>query len=137
MSPTNRLDATGDREELELGIVIKILVNAAALWVAVALVPGFEFGFHQSTIPAFLGIALLLGIVNVVVRPIITVLALPVILLTLGLFLLVINAIALAIVVALSGALDLGLTSEGFGTTFLAAIVVSLVSWGLEAVLGR
>lgn len=120
-----------------MGAVIKILVNAAALWVAVVIVPGFEFRFDQGTIPAFLAIALILGIVNVVIRPLITVLALPAILLTLGLFLLVVNAIALAIVVAISGALDLGLTSEGFGTTFLAAIVVSLVSWGLEAVLGR
>ena len=120
-----------------MGIIIKILVNAAALWAAVTLVPGFEFGFDDGTIPAFLGIALILGLVNVVIRPIITVLALPAILLTLGLFLLVVNAIALAIVVAISGALDLGLTSEGFGATFLAAIVISLVSWLLEAVLGR
>jgi len=120
-----------------LGIIIKVLVNAAALWVAVTILDGFRFDFDAGTIPAFLGIALILGIVNVVIRPIITVLALPAILLTLGLFLLVINAISLAIVVAISEALDLGLTTDGFGWTFLAALVVSLVSWGLEAVLGR
>ena len=120
-----------------MGIVIKILVNAAALWVAVTILDGFQFDFDDGTIPAFFGIALILGIVNVVIRPIITVLALPVILLTLGLFLLVINAISMAIVVAISNALDLGLSSDGFGWTFLAALVVSLVSWGLEAILGR
>ena len=120
-----------------LGIIIKVLVNAAALWVAVTLLDGFSFDFDQGTIPAFLIIALILGVVNVIVRPIITVLALPVILLTLGLFLLVVNAISLAIVVAISGSLDLGLVSDGFGWTFLAALVVSVVSWGLEAILGR
>jgi putative membrane protein len=120
-----------------LGIIIKVLVNAAALWVAVTILDGFRFDFDDGTILAFLGIALILGIVNVVVRPIITILALPFILLTLGLFLLVVNAISLAIVVAISNALDLGLTTDGFGWTFLAALVISLVSWGLEAVLGR
>jgi putative membrane protein len=120
-----------------LGVIIKILVNAAALWVAVTILDGFRFDFGEGTILAFLGIALILGIVNVIIRPIITVLALPAILLTLGLFLLVINAISMAIVVAISDALDLGLSSDGFGWTFLAALVVSIVSWGLEAVLGR
>ena len=120
-----------------MGIVIRILINAAALWVAVTLLDGFNFDFDQSSIPALLAIALLMGVVNVVVRPILTILALPAILLTLGLFLLVVNAIVLAIVVAISGALDLGLTSDGFGWTFLSAIVVSLVSWGLEMVLPR
>lgn len=120
-----------------MGIIIKVLINAAALWVAVTILDGFRFDFTEGTILAFLAIALIMGIVNVVVRPIITILSLPAILLTLGLFLLVVNAITLAIVVAISGALDLGLISDGFGWTFLAAIVVSLVSWGLEALIRR
>jgi putative membrane protein len=116
-----------------VGLVLKVLFNAAALWVAVALIDGL--GFDGSPL-ALLGIALVLGIVNVVVKPILTVLSLPLVLLTLGFFLLVVNAITLAIVIAISEAMDLGLTSEGFGATFLAAIVVSLVSWGLETVTG-
>lgn len=120
-----------------MGIIIKVLINAAALWVAVTILDGFDFDFEQQGIFAFLGIALIMGLVNVIVRPIITVLSLPAILLTLGLFLLVVNAIVLAIVVAISGALGLGLETDGFGWTFLASLIVALVSWGLEAVLGR
>jgi putative membrane protein len=116
-----------------VGLVLKVLFNAAALWVAVWIIDGIDF---DGSPLALLGIALVLGIVNVVVKPILTVLSLPLVLLTLGFFLLVVNAITLAIVIAISGALDLGLTSDGFGATFLAAIVVSLVSWGLETVTG-
>jgi putative membrane protein len=116
-----------------MGLVLKVLFNAAALWVAVAIIDGIDF---DGSPLALLGIALVLGIVNVVVKPILTVLSLPLVLLTLGFFLLVVNAITLAIVIAISEAMDLGLTSDGFGATFLAAIVVSLVSWGLETVTG-
>ena len=117
-----------------MGALLKILFNAAALWVAVALLDGLEF---TGTWLALLGIALLLGVVNVIIKPILSLLSLPLVILTLGLFLLVINAISLAIVIALSDTLDLGLTSDGFGWTFLAALVVSVVSWGLEALTGR
>jgi putative membrane protein len=116
-----------------VGVVLKILFNAAALWVAVALIDGLTF---DGSPLALLGIALVLGIVNVVIKPILTVLSLPLVLLTLGFFLLVVNAITLAIVIAISGSLDLGLASDGFGATFLGAIVVSLVSWGLETITG-
>jgi putative membrane protein len=117
-----------------VGALIKILIYAAALWVAVYLVPGLDF---DGSALALLGIALLLGLVNVIVKPLLTVLSLPLIVLTLGLFLLVVNAIALTIVIAVSGQLDLGLTSSGFGATFLGALVVSLVAWGLETLTGR
>lgn len=116
-----------------MGIILKILVYAAALWVAVAILPGLEFVGDNPL--ALVGIAVILGVVNAVVRPILTVLSLPLVVLTLGLFLLVVNAIALALVIWISGQLDLGLTSDGFGWTFLGAIVVSLVTWGLETLL--
>ncbi|MTV24231.1 phage holin family protein [Nitriliruptoraceae bacterium ZYF776] len=116
-----------------MGLLVKVIINAAALWVAVAVIPGLEF---DGSPLALLGIALVLGVVNVVVKPLLTVLSLPLIIVTLGLFLLVVNGIALAIVIALSGALDLGLTTTGFGATMLGALVVSLVAWGLETVTG-
>ena len=115
-----------------MGIVLKILVYAAALWVAVAILPGLDF---DGTAVTLLAIALALGVVNVTIRPLLAVLSLPLVILTFGLFLLVVNAIALAVVVWLSGVMDLGLTSENFGWTFLGAIVVSLVTWGLETLL--
>lgn len=117
-----------------MAAVIRVLIYAAALWVAVQLVPGLDF---EGSWLALLGIALVLGIINVIVKPLLTVLSLPLIVLTLGLFLLVVNAIALAIVIAISGALDLGLTTTGFGATFVGAVVVSLVAWGLETLTGR
>jgi putative membrane protein len=116
-----------------VGLLLKILITAAALWVAVLVVPGLEF---EGSIPTLLLVALVLGVINAVVKPILTLISIPLIVLTLGLFLLVVNAIALAIVVWVSGTFDLGLTSEGFGSTFLGAIVVSLVAWGLESVTG-
>jgi putative membrane protein len=118
-----------------VGIVIRILINAAALWVAVALVDGLRFDGDWF---ALLIIALILGAVNVVVRPVLTVLSLPAIILTLGLFLLIVNALVLALVVWLSESIGLGLSSDGFfWSTFLAAIVVALVSWALESLLGQ
>jgi putative membrane protein len=57
--------------------------------------------------------------------------------LTLGLFLLVINAIMLAVTIWISGMLGLGLTSTGFGATFIGAIVVAIVAWVGEAITGR
>lgn len=116
-----------------MGILLKTLINAAALYVAVLVLDGLDF---EGSVPALLLIALFMGLVSAVVRPILTVLTLPAVVLTLGLFLIVINAIVLAIVIAISGALDLGLTSEGFGWTLTGALIVSLVAWALETLTG-
>jgi putative membrane protein len=116
-----------------VGVLVKVVIGAAALWVAVQVVPGLDF---DGSLVALLLVALILGAINAVVRPILTVLSLPLVLLTLGLFLLVVNAIALHLVIVLSDALDLGLTTDGFGSTFLGALVVSLVVWALESLTG-
>lgn len=116
-----------------MGVLLKVVIGAAALWVAVQIVPGLTF---DGSIAALLGVALILGVINAVVRPILTVLSLPLVVLTLGLFLLVVNAVALWLAIGVSDALDLGLASDGFGSTFLGALVVSLVVWGLETLTG-
>jgi putative membrane protein len=113
--------------------VVRILVYAASVWVAVALLDGLDF---EGSPLALLGIALLMGILNVVVKPILALLSLPLIVLTLGLFLIVVNALVLALVIALSGALGIDFTSDGFGWTLLGAIIISIVSWGLESLFG-
>lgn len=116
-----------------MGFAIKTLGAAAALWVAVWIVDGFEFNGEWWQ---FLIVAVIMGAVNAVVKPVLKLFSLPLILATLGLFLLVVNAVALAVVVALSGVFELGLTSAGFfWETFLASIVVTIVSWVLGAVL--
>ena len=105
--------------------LLRLLVNAAALWVATAIVPGVDYA--GGWLP-FLAVALIFGVMNSVIRPITWVLALPLILLTLGLFLLVINGLMLWLTSALSSALDLGFHVRGFWAAFWGALVVSLVS---------
>lgn len=111
--------------------------TAAGVWVAVRLVPGLDF---EGSWWAFLGVALLVSLANLIVKPILSLLSFPVVILTLGLFLLVINAVVLQLVVWLSGPsrLDLGLTSTGFfWATFLGALVISVVRWLLDLFLIR
>lgn len=110
------------------GLVIKGLVTAAALWVAIWVVDGLRFAEDSSWL-AYVAVTALLVVVNTWVKPIMKLLGLPFIVVTLGLFLLVINALALQVVVWLSSALDLGFTSTGFfWATFLGALVISVVS---------
>jgi putative membrane protein len=116
-----------------MGFVLKLLGTAASLWVAVWIVNGFEFSGEWWQ---FLIVAFIMGVANALVKPILKLFSLPLILVTLGLFLLVVNALVLGLVVWLSGQFELGLTSEGFfWSTFLASIVVSIVSWIISAVL--
>jgi putative membrane protein len=105
--------------------LIRLLVNAAALWAAVQIVPGIRSDGHWSVL---LAVALVFGVLNAVVRPVLTLLALPLLILTLGLFTLVINALMLMLTGWVSGLLDLGFRVDGFWTAFWGALVVSLVS---------
>ena len=107
-------------------LLIRWIVNAVALWVAIQIVPGLNYVSESSL--SLLIIALIFGLVNALVRPILVLLTCPLIVLTLGLFVLVINAIMLSITVWLSGIFDLGLTSESFISTLLGALVISIVS---------
>lgn len=116
-----------------MSLIIKVAITGAAVWVAQAIVPGLNF---DGSIWAFLGVAVIFILVNAIVKPILNIFSIPFILLTFGLFLLVINAIVLQLVVWLSGTLDLGFTSDGFfWATFLGALVISVVRFILEKVL--
>lgn len=115
-------------------LVLRILVYAAAVWVAVAVVDGLDF---SGSVVALGVIGLVLAGVNAIVKPILKVLSLPLIILSLGLFLLVINAVSLWLTVQISESFDLGLTSSGFGATFIGAVIVSLVAWAGEMATGR
>jgi putative membrane protein len=104
-----------------LGFVLRLLIGALGLWLASELVPGIDV--HGAW--TLLGAALLLGIVNAVVRPLLVILTLPITVLTLGLFLLVINAATLGLVAWM---LD-SFTIAGFWPALLGAIVVSVTGW--------
>ena len=103
------------------GFLLRLLVGALGLWLASELVPGVEV--HGAW--TLLGAALLLGIVNAVVRPLLVILTLPITVLTLGLFLLIINAATLGLVARM---LD-NFTIAGFWPAVLGAIVVSVTGW--------
>jgi len=105
--------------------LFRLLVNAAALWVATRLVPGVSF--DGGTMP-FLGVALVFGVVNAFVRPLMQILAFPLILVTLGFFLLVVNGLMLWLTSSLSASLGLGFHVAGFWAAFWGAIVVSVTS---------
>jgi len=103
------------------GFLVRWLIVAAGLWVAGAVLPGVAFHGTGTLLVA----ALLLGIVNAVVRPLVVLFTLPLTVLTLGLFLWVINAAMLGLVAAM---LD-GFQLAGFGSALLGSALVSLTSW--------
>ena len=104
---------------------LRMLANAAALWVATRLVPGVTY--NGGWLPLF-GVALVFGVVNTFIRPVAQVLTFPLVVVTLGLFLLVINGCMLWLTSALSDSLALGFHVSGFWAAFWGALVVSIVS---------
>ncbi len=108
-----------------MGFVLRVLVNAAAIYVAASVVPGIEVRGVAAAVAA----GLALGLVNAVVRPVLVVLTLPLTLVTLGLFLFVLNALCLW----LASVVVPGFAVRGFGAALLGALLVSVVSWVLSA----
>jgi putative membrane protein len=105
--------------------LLRLLVNAAALWVATQVVSGVTY---DGGVLPMLGVALVFGVVNALLRPVAKLLTFPIIFLTLGIFALVINGLMLWLTSSLSSALGLGFHVRGFWAAFWGAIVVSLVS---------
>ena len=117
--------------------VIQTLINAAALYVAIMIVQDLEFDFAtDGAWWKFLLVALIFGLVNSFLRPILRILTLPITLLTLGLFLLVINALMLMLTGAISSELELGFTVRNFLAALLGSIVISVVGFLLSLVIG-
>ncbi len=107
-----------------LNFVLTWLVAAVSLVITSKIVPGI----HVSSFVAAVMAAVTIGFVNATVKPIITVLTLPLTILSLGLFLLVVNAIALSLAGWLAGVFNIGFTVSGFWPAFFGAIVLSVVS---------
>jgi putative membrane protein len=103
----------------------RLLVNAAALWVATRVVPGVTFA--GGWLP-LLAVAVVFGVVNAFIRPVAKILTFPLIIVTLGIFALVVNGLMLWLTSSLSDALGLGFHVGGFWAAFWGAVVVSLVS---------
>jgi putative membrane protein len=114
--------------------LLRLLATAAALGAAVWLVPGIE---HAGPLWHLLIVALVFGVVNAVVRPILLYLSCPLVVLTLGLFMLVLNALMLWLTGALSGALGIAFHVTGFLPAFIGGLVVGIVSALLNIFVGR
>ena len=114
--------------------ILRLLTTAASLWVAVRLVTGLEFDGEWWELVI---VAAIMGLANAVAKPFLAFFSLPLIVLTLGLFLLIVNAAVLQLVVWMCpDVFDLGLTSTGFfWATFWGSIVVSIAGWIISTVL--
>lgn len=117
-----------------------LFTNAVALAAAAWLIDGIKFTpgnapTSEKVVPLLL-VALILGAVTAFVKPVLKVLSFPLILLTLGLFLLVINAGMLLLTDAIAEAADIGFTVTGFWPAVGGAIVITVVTWIVDGVLG-
>lgn len=118
-------------------MILRLLANAAALAVATWLLPGISLTADSLTdqVIALLIIALIFGVLNAVVKPIFTLVTSPIVLLSLGLFLLVINALMLLLTSWIAGLVGLGWEVSNFWWAVLGALIVSIVSFILNAFL--
>jgi putative membrane protein len=115
-----------------MNLVIRTAANTLAVWLTFWLIDGLDWG---GDLWALLAIALILGLVNALIKPVVNLLALPIRVLTLGLFTLVINVVLMAGVIFIADALDLGVTSDGWQTTLIGGVVLSIVSAFLSMIL--
>jgi putative membrane protein len=112
--------------------LMRILITAIALWAATRLVSGITY--HGNWI-GLAGVALVFGLLNSIVRPILSFLAFPLLIVTLGLFTFVLNAVMLKLTSALSSGLGIDFHVAGFWAAFWGAIVVGIVSFLLSVFL--
>lgn len=115
-------------------LFVRWLINTLAIYVAVQLVPGVHF--TRGPVQIML-VAALFGVVNATVKPLLTLLTCPFVLVTLGFFLFVINALMLLVLSWLSYHLDLGFQVDGFWAAFWAGLLIGVVSFLLSVMVGE
>jgi putative membrane protein len=123
-----------------MGFLVRWLINAVALLAAAFVVPGIRLsssgtnpGMNEWVTLAI--VALIFGVINAIIRPVVVLLTLPLTIVTLGLFMFVVNALMLLLTSAIARAFDLGFRVDGFGAALLGALVISVVSFILGRVL--
>ena len=120
----------GPRRTTLRGLLLRFLVNGAGLWVAAALVPGIEIDDAASLLAA----TALFALVNTLVRPLAYLASACLIVLTFGLFIVVVNALMLALTAWLAGQLDLGFRVDDFASAIFGALLIAFVSFGAYTV---
>ncbi|MBZ9749497.1 phage holin family protein [Deinococcus sp. HMF7604] len=113
-----------------MGFVVRLLVNALALYLLTRVYSGVSFAPGADAVSVLIAAAVM-GIVNALVRPVLLLLSLPVNVLTLGLFTLVVNGIVLWLVAAATA-----LNVAGFGAAVVGALILTVIAWVLDAILG-
>lgn len=111
--------------------IIRWAINAAALYTAAKIVPGIVF---EGDWMGLIWLALIIGLLNALVRPLLKLLTLPLIILTLGLFTIVINTLVLMLASSIGSFFGLGLAVSGFWSALLGSLVISIVSMFLNAI---
>jgi putative membrane protein len=117
--------------------LIKVVITAIALWVATVFVDGLEVTADTTAkrVGTLLAVAVIVGIINAFLKPIIKMLGCAFYVLTLGLFALVVNALLLELAAWVAGRLDLPFDVSGFWAAFWGAIIIGVVSWLLDLVI--
>lgn len=120
-----------------LALTIRVAVVAVSLWVATLIIPGIDnsAGTTTSRAGTLVAVALIFGLVNAVLKPLIKVVGCPLYILTLGLVGLVVNALLFLLVGAIADGVGLPFTVNGFGAAFFGAIVVAVVGFVLHVVI--
>lgn len=107
-------------------LLIRWVAIAVSLWVAILIVPGLN---HEGSIWTLFLVAAIFGLINAILRPVVLFLSCPLVMLTLGLFVLIVNWAMLSLTIWISSdVFNLGFTSDSFWATFFGAIVISIVS---------
>ena len=114
--------------------LLRLVITATALWLAVVLVPGIVW---RGSAIGLLAVALVFGLLNALVRPLLVLLSCPLIVLTLGLFLLVLNAVMLLLTASISNSLGLEFRVDGFIPALLGGLVVAIASAILSVFVGE
>jgi putative membrane protein len=120
-----------------MGLLVRVAVIAVSLWLATLFVDGIALGAGTTSarIGTLLLVAVIFGLVNTVIKPIVKVVGCPLYVLTLGLIGLVVNALLFLLVGAIAGAFDLPFVVDGFWPAFWGAIVVAVVGFALHVVI--
>jgi putative membrane protein len=118
-------------------LIIRFVVNGIALWIAALVIDGVDIDASSTRdeVLTVLAVAAVFGVVNIVVRPIVKILSLPLYVLTLGLFTLVVNALMLLLTSWIADRLDVPFHVDGFWIAVLGGLVISFVSWMLNLLL--
>jgi putative membrane protein len=120
-------------KEKKMKLIIRWLITSASLFVAAYLVPGIRVE-DQNAWKVFIVMALILGLVNALLRPILGVMSLPLIILTLGVFMLIINGVSFLIAARIAESMGIGFYVDSFWSAFLGSVIVSVVSMILSGI---